>query len=51
MSKVIIPEKHYVGMVVRNGSKIPLGFITPWGDDKAAQKRMKTVDDWASAGK
>ena len=51
MSKVIIPEKHYVGMVVRQGSKIPLGFITPWGEDKAAQKRMKTVDDWAGAGK
>jgi hypothetical protein len=51
MSKVIIPEKHYVGMVVRNGSKIPLGFITPWGDDKAAQKRMDTVDRWCNAGR
>lgn len=44
---VIIPEKHYVGMVNRTGSNIPLGFITPWGEDKAAQKRMETVDNWA----
>jgi hypothetical protein len=35
-------------MVVRNESKIPLGFITPWGEDKAAQKRMATVDSWCS---
>lgn len=48
MSSVTIPNKHYVGMVVRSESKIPLGFITPWGEDKAAQKRMATVDSWCS---
>lgn len=51
MGNVTIPAKHYVGMVVRNGSKIPLGFITPWGEDKAAQKRMATVDSWCNAGR
>lgn len=51
MSKVTIPEKHYVGMVVRSSSKLPLGFITPWGEDAAAQKRMSTVDNWSNAGK
>lgn len=32
-----IPAKHYVGMVNRQNEKIPLGFITPWGDDAGAK--------------
>jgi hypothetical protein len=45
-----IPAKHYVGMVKRQTEKIPLGFITPWGDDAAAKKRIATVDSWAKQG-
>ena len=44
---VKIPAKHYVGMVKRQTEKIPLGFITPWGEDAAAKKRIATVDSWA----
>lgn len=50
-SMVIIPEKHYVGMVNRSDSSVPLGFITPWGEDKAAQKRMETVDSWVKGNR
>jgi hypothetical protein len=42
-----IPAKHYVGMVKRQNEKIPLGFITPWGEDAAAKKRIATVDAWS----
>jgi hypothetical protein len=42
-----IPEKHYVGLVKRQTEKIPLGFITPWGEDSAAKKRIATVDSWS----
>jgi hypothetical protein len=42
-----IPAKHYVGMVKRSTEKIPLGFITPWGEDAAAKKRIATVDNWS----
>ena len=41
-----IPEKHYVGLVKREGEDFPLAFITPWGRGKAARKRMSSVDDW-----
>jgi hypothetical protein len=44
---VKIPEKHYVGLVKRRDDTLPLGFMTPWGDDKAARDRMSTVDRWA----
>ena len=47
---VKIPAKHYVGMVKRDTEKLPLGFITPWGDDAAAVKRMATVDQWSKQG-
>lgn len=47
-SNIKIPAKHYVGMVKRSTAKIPLGFITPWGEDAAAKKRMSTVDSWAN---
>ncbi len=47
---VKIPAKHYVGMVKRQTEKIPLGFITPWGEDAAAKKRMDTVDSWSKQG-
>lgn len=46
--KINIPEKHYCGMQTRSNESIPLGFITPYGTNSAAQKRMSTVDKWAS---
>ena len=48
--KVKIPKKHYLGMIKRSNDELPLGFITPWGEDAAARKRMATVDSWASQG-
>lgn len=49
MSKqnIKIPEKHYVGLVKRQTEKIPLAFITPWGEDAAAKKRIATVNSWS----
>jgi hypothetical protein len=45
-------EKVYVGFQKRNTeSGSPLGFLTPWGEDSAAKKRMETVDKWSSASK
>lgn len=42
-----IPEKHYVAW--RNfAEKMPLAFMTVYGTDKAALKRMETVDTWVS---
>lgn len=47
-TKITIPESHYVGMVKRgNESSMPLGFMTPWGVDDAAKKRIATIDNWA----
>ncbi len=46
-TNIKIPEKHYVAMQVRQ-SECPLGFLVPWGTDKAAQKRMSTADNWAT---
>lgn len=51
MANVTIPSKHYVGMVVRTGSTVPLGFMTPWGEDAAAKNRMQTVDSWCKSGR
>lgn len=48
---VKIPAKHYVGLAKRHGDGIPLGFMTPWGEDAAAVKRMQTVDSWAGRDK
>jgi len=39
-----IPAKHYVGLVKRKNSKLPIGFMTPWGEDTAAKNRMASVD-------
>lgn len=47
---VKIPTKHYVGMVKRANDTLPLGFMTPYGEDAAAKKRMATVDSWAGQG-
>lgn len=44
---VKIPEKHYVGLQKRYVDALPLGFMTPWGEDAASRKRMDTVDSWA----
>jgi len=50
LSNIKIPEKHYVGMVRRNRDGLPLGFMTPWGKDAAAAKRMASVDSWSGKG-
>lgn len=43
-----LPEKFYCGFQQRNGQDdLPLGFMTPWGTDKAFEKRKDTVDRWA----
>lgn len=45
-----IPETHYVGFQKRGENEIPLGFMTPDGEDAGAVKRKATVDSWASSG-
>ena len=50
-SAVKLPAKHYVGLVKRKESNLPLGFMTVWGTDAAATKRMGTVDDWCQRGR
>jgi hypothetical protein len=50
-TNIKIPEKHYVGLVKRRDDALPLGFMTPWGEDKAAKDRMATVDRWARGSK
>lgn len=40
------PKTHYVGMIGRKEDVLPLGFMTPDGTDKAAEKRKATVDGW-----
>ena len=50
VSNVLVPAEHYVGMVKREGDELPLGFMTPWGEDAASKKRIATVDSWASRG-
>lgn len=42
------PDKHYVGFQQRNKEGINLGFMTPYGTDAQAKKRMATVDTWAN---
>lgn len=44
---VKIPEKHYVGLLNHHNSGLPMGFMTPWGENAAGVKRMATVDNWA----
>lgn len=44
-----IPEEHYKG-VHDSKEECPLAFITPYGTDKAAKQRMRTVDEWSTAG-
>lgn len=40
------PEQHYVGFQKRTSETL-LGFMTPYGTDSAAKKRMESVDSWA----
>jgi hypothetical protein len=42
-----IPATHYVGFQARENDTVPLGFMTPDGEDAAAVKRKATVDNWA----
>lgn len=46
--QIKFPKTHYVGMIGRKEDVLPLGFMTPDGTDKAAQKRKGTVDDWVA---
>ena len=41
-----IPEKHYVTFQGRE-KNVPIAFLTPFGTDSAAKKRMTTADSWA----
>jgi hypothetical protein len=42
------PTHHYIGFQARPSvDDVPLGFMTPDGKDKAAEKRKATVDNWA----
>ena len=43
-TKITIPSEHYVGMRSQYRESLPLAFITPNGSDKAALKRIQTVD-------
>jgi hypothetical protein len=48
LSTIKIPTKVYVGFQGRRSQdEVPLGFMTPWGEDQAGTKRMSTVDSWA----
>jgi hypothetical protein len=43
-----IPEQVYVGFQGRRSQdEVPLGFMTPYNDDEAGQRRRATVDNWA----
>ena len=45
------PDKHYVGFQARpSHDEVPLGFMTPFGTDKAFEKRKGTVDTWSRGG-
>ncbi len=41
-----IPEQHYVTFQGRE-KNVPIGFLTPFGTNSAARKRMATADSWA----
>lgn len=48
LSSIKIPAKVYVGFQGRRSQdEVPLGFMTPYAEDKAGQKRRDTVDNWA----
>ena len=48
MTNIKIFPKVYVGFQGRRAEdEIPLGFLTPYTDDAAGQKRRDTVDNWA----
>lgn len=47
--KINFPASHYVGLITnRTLDNLPLAFMTPYGEDVAAKKRMATVDQWVS---
>lgn len=44
---ITVPKQLYVGLNQRDDSDVPLGFATPFGTDKAFERRKETVDRWA----
>jgi hypothetical protein len=42
-----LPDKFYCGFKNHTNDDVPLGFMTPWGSDKAFEKRKNTVDNWS----
>lgn len=48
--QIKFPDKHYVGFQKRDKEGISLGFMTPYGTDAQAKKRIATVDTWAGSG-
>jgi len=48
LSTIKIPQTVYVGFQGRRAvDEVPLGFMTPYDETKAGQKRQQTVDQWA----
>lgn len=46
-----IPDQHYIGMIANRSAgesmdQLPLAFMTPYGEDKAFEKRKDTVTQW-----
>lgn len=54
MANVTIPETHYIGIKLKRHDieegDLPLGFMTPEGDNAQAKKRKGTVNDWIHCG-
>lgn len=50
---IILPEQLYVGIrpQAEGENQLPLGFATPFGTDKAFEKRKKTVDSWTGSSR
>ena len=47
-NSIKIPDQHFVGFQVRGQGHVPLGFMTPEGTDKTAERRKSTVKSWSS---
>lgn len=50
MSNIKIPKQLYVGILSNKKSDLPRGFMTPYGTNAAAQKRMSNVDIQTKSG-
>lgn len=47
---ITIPKQHYVGFKLHTGGdSLPLGFATPYAEDKAFEKRKHTIHSWVAS--